>query len=109
MLLAHKGSRLSLIKSKYSQILRIRKKSSFYIYKSKSHNPFFNIAFENYLFTKERNDNDRILYLWRNGPSVIIGRFQSAWKECNVTKMEEEKVNLVRRASGGGAVYQVSH
>jgi lipoate-protein ligase A len=47
------------------------------------------------------------LYLWRNGPSVIIGRFQSAWKECQVTRMEENNVNLVRRSSGGGAVYQV--
>ena len=54
----------------------------------------------------EQDDDDHILYLWRNGPSVIIGRFQSAWKECEVIKMEENKVNLVRRASGGGAVYQ---
>jgi lipoate-protein ligase A len=38
---------------------------------------------------------------------VIIGRFQSAWKECQVTRMEENNVNLVRRSSGGGAVYQV--
>jgi lipoate-protein ligase A len=55
------------------------------IYKSNSNNPFFNIAFENFLLTKDRDDNDHILYLWRNGPSVIIGRFQSAWKECQVT------------------------
>lgn len=76
------------------------------IYKSNSNNPFFNIAFENFLLTKERDDEDHILYLWRNGPSVIIGRFQSAWKECEVTRMEENNVNLVRRSSGGGAVYQ---
>lgn len=85
--------------------INVREKS-FCIYKSKSHNPFFNIAFENFLLSKERSDDDRILYLWRNGPSVIIGRFQSAWKECEVIKMEENGVNLVRRASGGGAVYQ---
>lgn len=84
----------------------IRAKSCM-IYKSNSNNPFFNIAFENFLLTKDRDDNDHILYLWRNGPSVIIGRFQSAWKECQVTRMEENNVNLVRRSSGGGAVYQV--
>lgn len=83
-----------------------RKFSSHIIYKSKSNNPFFNIAFEQWLFLQPKSEEDNVLYLWRNGPSVIIGRFQSAWKECNVTVMENEKVNLVRRASGGGAVYQ---
>lgn len=102
-----KTNMLSLRKISFSgKRLNYCREKSYLIYKSLSHNPFFNIAFENYLLTKERNDDDRILYLWRNGPSVIIGRFQSAWKECKVSKMEEEGINLVRRASGGGAVYQ---
>jgi lipoate-protein ligase A len=42
----------------------------------------------------------------RNGPSVIIGRHQGAWKECNIAAMDRDKINFVRRASGGGAVYQ---
>eukprot|EP00823_Brevimastigomonas_motovehiculus_P005556 TRINITY_DN4130_c0_g1_i1.p1 TRINITY_DN4130_c0_g1~~TRINITY_DN4130_c0_g1_i1.p1 ORF type:complete len:403 (-),score=49.31 TRINITY_DN4130_c0_g1_i1:154-1362(-) len=39
-------------------------------------------------------------------PSIIMGRFQNPWKECHVQRIEQDKVNLVRRKSGGGAVYQ---
>lgn len=76
------------------------------VYRSTSNNPFVNLAIENYLFSNPKDNNEYTLYLWRNGPSVIIGKFQSAWRECNVLKMNDEKVNLVRRPSGGGAVYQ---
>lgn len=93
------GMSLSLLQRSISSA-----STNFSIYVSTSQNPFFNIAFEQWLFNSTRND--RILYLWRNGPSVIIGRFQGAWKECKVNDMEREGVNLVRRASGGGAVYQ---
>jgi lipoate-protein ligase A len=75
------------------------------VYRSTSVNPFVNLAVESWLFSSQ-NPDEYSLYLWRNGPSVIIGKFQSAWRECNIQKMNEEKVNLVRRSSGGGAVYQ---
>lgn len=76
------------------------------VYRSNSVNPFVNLAIESWLFAEPKDPKEYSLYLWRNGPSVIIGKFQSAWRECNVKKMEDEKVNLVRRSSGGGAVYQ---
>lgn len=76
------------------------------IYRSTSVNPFVNLAVESFLFNNPKDPDEYTLYLWRNGPSVIIGKFQSAWRECEVQKMEDEKVNLVRRPSGGGAVYQ---
>lgn len=78
---------------------------SFKIISSHSHNPWFNLAYEDYIF---RNCplEQRILFLWRNAPSVIIGRFQNPWDECNLTEMEKKGVNLVRRQSGGGTVYQ---
>lgn len=46
------------------------------------------------------------MFLWRNGPTVVIGRHQNPWKECKVTEMEKAGVTLARRRSGGGAVYQ---
>jgi lipoate-protein ligase A len=49
--------------------------------------------------------DQRVLFLWRNADTVVIGRAQNPWKECNLNKMEQEKVTLARRQSGGGAVF----
>ena len=43
--------------------------------------------------------------LWRNRPSVIIGRFGQAEAEVNLNYARSKRINLVRRNSGGGAVY----
>lgn len=47
-----------------------------------------------------------MLLFYQNNKSVIIGRNQNPWKECRVEKIKENKVDLCRRFSGGGAVYQ---
>ncbi len=47
----------------------------------------------------------RVLFLWRNADTVVIGRAQNPWKECNTRRMEEDHVRLARRSSGGGAVF----
>lgn len=47
----------------------------------------------------------RVLFLWRNADTVVIGRAQNPWKECNTRRMEEDNVRLARRSSGGGAVF----
>jgi len=71
---------------------------------SDSFDPCFNLATENYIF-RDMDPTTRILFLWRNEPTVVIGRFQNPWTECQVQKMEEGGIHLARRQSGGGAVF----
>lgn len=71
---------------------------------SASLNPWFNLSIEELLIKNVRKD-ETILFLWQNRDTVVIGRNQNPWKECNVKKMNEDKIKLARRLSGGGAVY----
>lgn len=66
----------------------------------------FNLALEEVLFKgAASNCYPGIVSLWRNHPSVIIGRYQNTAEEVNRYFIEENGVNIVRRMSGGGAVY----
>lgn len=71
---------------------------------SNTTNPYFNLALEEDLFNTCA-ESEVILYLWKNSNTVVIGKNQNAWRECNVTKIDEDAVILVRRMSGGGAVF----
>lgn len=66
--------------------------------------PYINLAFEEYFLI---NDvvNDDIFMLWRNEPSVIVGAFQNTHEEVNKQYAQSHNINVVRRISGGGAVY----
>jgi len=75
------------------------------IYLSDSVNPYHNLAMEDWIF-HDMEDVDHVLFLWRNQETVVIGRFQNPWVECNLQKMKDNNVYLARRQSGGGAVYQ---
>ncbi len=71
---------------------------------SDTHNPWFNLATEDWIF-RDMDPETAVLYLWRNQETVVIGRFQNPWIECNTKRMEEDNVILSRRQSGGGAVF----
>lgn len=63
---------------------------------------YFNLASEEYLLTKK---NENFIYLWRNAPSVIIGINQNAFEEVNLDYTQKNGIKVVRRLTGGGAVY----
>lgn len=71
---------------------------------SSSTDPWFNLAVEEAIF-RQMSATQRVLFLWRNADTVVIGRAQNPWKECNTRRMAEDNVRLARRSSGGGAVF----
>lgn len=71
---------------------------------NKSHNPFYNIALEAYAF-RELRDEDELFILWINEPTIVIGKHQNAIEEINKAYTDEHRIHVVRRLSGGGAVY----
>ena len=77
---------------------------AFSVYISESQNPFVNLAAEQWLFA-HLEPPERILFLCVNEVSVVIGRHQNPWVECNVPALRAEGIPLVRRQSGGGTVY----
>ncbi len=72
---------------------------------SDTHDPWFNLATEEWIF-RDMDLSTHTLFLWRNKPTVVIGRSQNPWAECHLKNMERDRVLLARRQSGGGAVFQ---
>nr|BAC33210.1 unnamed protein product [Mus musculus] len=75
------------------------------ILQSISNDVYENLAFEDWIHDHIHLEGKPILFLWRNSPSVVIGRHQNPWQECNLHLMRQEGIKLARRKSGGGAVY----
>lgn len=65
-------------------------------------NPYWNIAVENYLV---EHADCVVLYLWKNRRTVVIGQNQNPFSEVNVDALEADGGYLMRRRTGGGAVY----
>jgi lipoate-protein ligase A len=66
--------------------------------------PRINLAIEEYLLRNIHPEED-ILLFYINEPSIIIGRNQNTVEEINVDYIDEHQIHVVRRLSGGGAVY----
>ncbi|WP_121667663.1 lipoate--protein ligase [Mesonia aquimarina] len=67
-------------------------------------NPYLNLALEEYILRNFDNAADYLLF-YVNEPSIIIGRNQNTLEEINHEYVEEKNIHVVRRISGGGAVY----
>jgi lipoate---protein ligase len=66
--------------------------------------PYINLGYEEWMLNHLRHD-EALFYLWQNQHTVVIGKNQNAYKECNVSLLKEKQGKLARRTSGGGAVY----
>ncbi|MBR6465942.1 MAG: lipoate--protein ligase [Bacteroidales bacterium] len=68
----------------------------------KSTDPYFNLAEEEFLLKEMTED---IFRLWRNSPSIIVGRYQNTIAEIDSDYIKAHSIPVVRRLSGGGAVF----
>jgi lipoate---protein ligase len=64
--------------------------------------PYFNLATEEYVL---KNFPDDSFMLWRNEPSIIVGKHQNTLAEINLDYVNANHIKVVRRLSGGGAVF----
>lgn len=73
------------------------------VYKTTCNDIYKNLATEAYLM--ESCGDRNVLFIWQNKPTVVIGRYQNPFLECDLQKMKEKGICLSRRFSGGGAVF----
>ncbi len=78
--------------------------SSIQFVASSDFNPYWNVAVENYLVAQP-DSGSVTLYLWRNRRTVVVGQNQNPFSECNVDALLADGGYVMRRTTGGGAVY----
>ena len=72
--------------------------------KSISTDPRFNLAMEEYVFDNMPKEYE-YFWLWRNHNTIVVGKHQNTVQEINLPYVKEHDITVVRRLSGGGAVY----
>lgn len=77
--------------------------STFYL-ESASYDPAFNLALEQYVFDCLPRESSYLM-LWQNQNAVIVGKYQNTVEEINADYVREHGIKVVRRLSGGGAVF----
>jgi hypothetical protein len=65
---------------------------------SDCNNPYVNLAMEQHLFKSAPLTNSHTLMIWRNHPTVVIGRNQNPWSECDL-KVPLICISILLRAS----------
>ena len=65
--------------------------------------PYYNLALEEYLLLNHREGT--IGLLWQNDQTIVVGRHQNTIEEINQGYVKEHGIKVVRRTTGGGAVY----
>lgn len=65
--------------------------------------PYYNLAYEEWVLT--HFTEGEYLILWQNDNTIVIGCNQNTLEEINAAFVREHNINVVRRTTGGGAVY----
>lgn len=65
--------------------------------------PYYNLAFEEYILLNFKDDD--YLILWQNDNTIVFGVNQNPIAEINMKEAEKYNINIVRRSTGGGTVY----
>ena len=71
---------------------------------SPSTDPAFNLALEQFVFDEMPRDHEYFM-LWQNKNAIIVGKYQNTAAEINAAYVKEHDIQVIRRLSGGGAVY----
>ena len=74
---------------------------------SQSLSPYYNLAVEEYIL-KNFSLDEEFIFLWQNTPTIVVGNNQNTIEEINMKFVKDNNISVVRRMSGGGAVYQDS-
>ncbi|WP_025755139.1 lipoate--protein ligase [Mycoplasmopsis cricetuli] len=75
------------------------------LFLSKETSPYFNLSLEELIATDSNFANEDVVFLYQHDNAVIIGKNQNAYEEIKRDYIKENKIELSRRISGGGAVY----